>query len=458
MTNHIHSIFFYEISGFPIIIIWLLAACLFFTIKLGFVNLRLFPHSLTLLFGRKKGGNSRSNKGEISPIQALMTTLSATVGLGNIAGVAIGISIGGPGTVPWMMICGFLSMSLKFAEVTAAHKYRRFSSDQTLGGPFWYIRQGFEKINLAIVGKILAVIYGICLFASSIGGGSIFQSNQTVAILEHNLPVLNDRAILAFLVAAMISIITFGGIKRIALISSFILPFMSILYVLSVIIILFSYSEQLKNSLILMFHDAFNFRAAEGGAFYAMVVGFRRGLFSNLAGLGISGITHAAAKTKEPVHQGCMGLLEPFIDTVVICSITGLAVVTSGAYLNNDLAQAELGGILLVNQAFASVGSWFTIFLTISVFLFATSTIMAVSYHAEVAWRYLFGVKFIWICRIIFALSIYFGGVLELNNSLLDFIDFCVLSLALPNILSLYLINNDIHSELKLYISKYIKH
>ena len=456
MTNYLISIFFYPIFGFPLIILWLLVACLFFTIKLGFVNLRLLPHSFALLFGQKNV--SRSAPGEITSIQALMTTLSATVGLGNIAGVAIGISIGGPGAVPWMVICGFLSMSLKFAEVTAAHKYRCLSFPQTLGGPFWYIRQGFAKIKLSAVGKILAVFYGVCLFASSVGGGSMFQSNQTVVMLANNLPVLNDRAILAFLVAVIISGIIFGGIKRIAFVSSFVLPFMSVLYVFSIIIILLSYSGQLQDSLILMFHDAFNFKAAEGGAFYAMITGFRRGLFSNLAGLGISGITHATAKIEEPVHQGCMGLLEPFIDTVVICSITGLAVVTSGAYLSNDLVQAELGGILLVNQAFASVGSWFVVFLTISVFLFAISTIMAVSYHAEVAWRYLFGEKLIWICRAIFALSIYSGGVLKLDSSLLDFIDFCVLSLAVPNILALYLISNDIRSELKLYISKHVKH
>ena len=397
--------------------------------------------------------SKKDDPGSVTHFQALSTAISATVGLGNIAGVAIAISLGGPGAVIWMAIAAFFGMSTKFSEVLLGQMYRRFSdSGVAYGGAFLYLKDGLNDINKPKLGKLLASLFSICCIAGAIGGGILFQANQSVLLITDTFSLLNDQSLLVSLVLATITgSVIIGGIQRIAVTAEKIVPIMSIIYISACLIIIISNFNLVPSSIVLMFKSAFNFNAAMGGALGALIQGFKRAAFSNEAGIGSAPIAHSTAKTAYPVRAGAVALLEPFIDTIIICSMTGLVVTITGSYINADPASS---GILITSNAFKTMFSWFPTILSISAFLFAFSTMVTYSYYGEQAWRYLFKNKNVTICRWIFISSIVIGGVGSLTT-IINLADLMFLSMSIPNIIGLYLLRNVIKREVDSYLKDY---
>lgn len=445
------SVLFFEIAGFPFLVLWLVAGGLFFTIRMGFVNIRMFGHAIEIVRGKYSNPN---DPGEVTHFQALVAAVSATVGLGNIAGVAIAVSLGGPGAVVWMMIAGFFGMSAKFAEVTMGQKYRRIDENgKVSGGAFYYLRDGLAEMNMPRTGKVLAVLFAIFCIGGSIGGGNMFQSNQTVSIMTSSFTSLSNLDwVLALVLAVSVGFVLIGGIKRIAVVAEGVVPFMAFLYIGACIIILVVNSEKIADAMIFMINDAFSGAAVGGGIAGAIINGFKRAAFSNEAGLGSAPIAHSAAKTNEPIREGLVGLLEPFLDTIVICFMTGLVITVTGVYAGNS--DGSLPGILLTKNAFLTVSDWFPMVLAVSAALFAYSTMITWSYYGERAWDYLFGSKTIPLYHIIFCSAVFFGGVIDSIGLIVDFSDLLILSMSIPNIIGLYLLSGKIRSELDSYVNK----
>ncbi len=441
-----HQITIFKI---PFLVLWLIAGGLFFTFKLRFVNLRLFKHGIDVVRGKY---DNPKDPGRITHAQALFTAVAATVGLGNIAGVAIAISIGGPGAVIWMMMAAFLGMSTKFAEVTLGQKYRRFDQNgHLLAGPFYYLRDGLKAKGLEKFGKILGWLAAVLCIAGAVGAGLMFQANQAVAIIADSFGFTGiGKLILVLAIAVLIGIVLIGGIKRIAQITEKIVPIMAIIYVTSCIIILLCNYENVGNAVLVMFNSAFGDNALYGGIIGAIVQGIKRSAFSNEAGLGSAPIAHAAAKTSEPVREGCVSILEPFIDTVVICFMTGIVITVTGVYQGADLSG---GGVLITRDAFATVSSWFPYILSLSVVLFAFSTMLTYSYYGQQAWLYLTKDKNINICYAMFMVAIIIGGMINLSI-VIDFADILFLSMAVPNLLGMYIMSGDIKAEMDKYVAK----
>ncbi len=437
------------VKDIPFLIAWLIAGSIFFTIRLGFVNFTLFGHAINAVRGKY---SHAEDKGEISHFKALSAAVSATVGLGNIAGVAIAVGIGGPGAVIWMVIAGFFGMSAKFAEVTMGQKYRVIDANgHVSGGAFHYLSQGLKEKGLGALGRVLAVIFALfCLFGA-LGAGNLFQSNQAVSILSNSFGLKELDALLALIIMVVVGIVILGGIKRIATVASRIVPFMAITYIIACLVIILLHIGELGNAFSTMFSAAFGMEAAAGGILGAIINGFKRAAFSSEAGIGSAAIAHAAARTNEPVREGCVALLEPFIDTVVICFLTGIVLTITGAY------QAQVGGdlkgVLMTQEAFATVSSWFPYVLTVVVVLFAYSTMITWSYYGERAWGYLFGDKTVILFKITFCACIFIGGVTQLS-ALLNLIDILFLSIAVPNLLGLYILSNDLAKDVKTYKQK----
>ena len=384
-------------------------------------------------------------------LKMIYTAVSATVGLGNIAGVAIAISLGGPGAVIWMMIAAFFGMSSKFAEVTMGHKYRKFDKNgHLLAGAFYYLEDGLKKKNMIKLGRYLGILAAICCIAGAIGAGLMFQANQSVSIVSDSLNFsISAKFVFTILLAVSIAFILLGGISRIAQIAEKIVPFMAITYVVSCLIILGSNHDQIAGAVKLMFSSAFQGDAVYGGVLGAIIQGFKRSAFSNEAGLGSAPIAHAAARTNEPVREGCVAILEPFIDTIIICFMTGIVITVTGVYQNTGLND----GVLMTKEAFATVSDWFPYILSAAVFLFAFSTMLTYSYYGQQAWIYLFGFKNIKICYLIFAFSVFVGGMIHLGI-VIDFADILFLSMAVPNLIGLYLLSGEIKEDTNKYIFK----
>jgi AGCS family alanine or glycine:cation symporter len=401
VSDAIVGVIFYTVPVFgadmPLIVLWLVVAAAIATVYFNFISFRAFKHALELIRGDY--ANPR-DAGEVSHFQALATALSGTVGLGNIAGVAIAVSIGGPGATFWMIMAGLMGMSLKFAECTLGVRYRNEYPDGTVsGGPMYYLSKGLAEKGMAGLGKFLAVFFAICCIAGSLGGGNMFQANQSfqqfVNVTGGGGSYFADKGWLFGLVIALIvGAVIIGGIKSIARVTEKIVPFMALLYCGAGLIIILANFTQIPAAFAAIFTGAFSPEGVAGGAIGALIQGFRRAAFSNEAGIGSASIAHSAVRTKEPITEGLVALHEPFIDTVVICTMTALVIVITGSYP----AGAGMGGVELTSNAFASVFPWFPYVLAVAVVLFAFSTMISWSYYGAKSWTYLFARAAAWTC------------------------------------------------------------
>ncbi|MEM1444869.1 MAG: alanine/glycine:cation symporter family protein [Planctomycetota bacterium] len=447
----------------PFLVIWLAAGAVFFTFLHGFINLRGFRHAVQVVRGKWAAPD---DTGDIPPFRALTSALSATVGLGNIASVAVAMVAGGPGALFWMIFLGFFGMASKFHESTLAQMFRVTNEDGTVsGGPMFYLDEGLRKHRpgLAFLGKPLAVIFAVfCIFAA-LGGGNMFQSNQafegffSTFVEPHvNLdesPDLQKYVSYGFgiVMAAAVAIVVLGGITRIGAATSKIVPFMGVLYVLACATIILFNLPALPALVKQVFVEAFAWESAYGGLLGVMILGFQRAAFSSEAGLGSSAIAHAAAKTDEPIREGLVASLEPFIDTIVICCMTGLTVLITGAYLSEE------GGSAVTLAAFSQVDAlagWFPYILSVCIVLFAFSTMIAWCYYGERAWGYLFGLESVFVFRLAFVACVFVGAVASLST-VIAFADAMLLSMALPNILGGILLAPLVKKRLSHYWSKY---
>lgn len=434
----------------PAVVVWLVLGALYFTVRMGFISIRGFKHAIDVVMGKY---DDAEQEGDVSHFQALSSALSATVGLGNIAGVAIAVSVGGPGAIFWMVIAGFLGMSSKFTECSLGQLYR--SKDEngfTLGGPMRYLDVGLAEKNWGKLGKTLAVIFAVMCVGGSFGGGNMFQANQSYVAVANLLPLFQDPNWGAFLYGMILAILTgvviLGGIKSIGKVAEIIVPFMCGLYLLAGGYILLSNASLVADAFSVIWKEAWAMESAFGGLIGALVQGFRRAAFSNEAGVGSASIAHSAAATNEPISEGIVALLEPFIDTIVVCTMTGLVVVVTGAYLDTSL-----DGISMTTAAFGSVISWFPIVLSIAVFFFAFSTMISWSYYGERCAIYLFGAKASMPYKIVFLFFIVMGCTIKLGN-VLDFSDLMILGMAFPNILGLFMLSGTVRAKLDEYWAK----
>lgn len=441
-------IFFFEIFGFPFLVAWLVVGGVFFSLRLKFVNVRFFKHGIDVVRGRYTDPNS---PGRVTHAQALFTAVSATVGLGNIAGVAIAIMLGGPGAVVWMMIAAFLGMSTKYAEVILGQKYRIIKGEHLYAGPFYYLKDGLKEIGYEKLGKILAVFAALVCILGAIGAGIMFQSNQAIEIVVKSFQLsVVWKILLAFVISAIVGFVLLGGIVRIAHFAEKIVPFMAVLYVVSVLVVLGINYTAIPNAILVMFQGAFSGNALYGGVIGAIVQGFKRAAFSNEAGMGSAPIAHAAAKTDDPVKEGCVALLEPFIDTIIICFMSGLLITVTGVYKGADIAD---GGIVITAKAFATVADWYPYILSLVVMLFAFSTMLTYCYYGRQAWLYLSKGRGENVCNVIFVAFIIVGGVVKIGV-LIDLCDILFLSMAIPNLIGLYFLSGKISAMTEVYAEK----
>lgn len=433
----------------PIIVLWLVVGAIYFTFRMNFINLRGFKHAIDLVQGRF---DNPDDKGEVSHFQALTTALSATVGLGNIASVAVAVTLGGPGATFWMILAGFLGMSTKFTECTLGVKYREIDSKgRVSGGPMYYLTKGLERRNLKGLGKVLAIVFSILAIGGSLGGGNMFQANQAFSQLAGQIPMLQNNGFwFGVGMALLVGVVTLGGIRSIAKVTERIVPFMAAIYILTALAILgINYSE-IPHAFGLILQGAFSPDAMYGGFIGVLMTGFKRASFSNEAGVGSASIAHSAVKTDEPVSEGIVALLEPFVDTVVICTMTALVIIITGRYTGYDLEGAEL-----TSSAFGSAFSFFPVILSLAIFLFAFSTMISWSYYGLKAWTFLFGnsTKMENVYKIIFLLFVVIGASSSLQ-AVIDFSDMMILGMAFPNILGLYILSKEVKLDLKDYFSR----
>ena len=563
----------------PAVVVWLVLGAVFFTFRMAFINLRGFSHAIAVTAGKY---DSEEDEGEVSHFQALSSALSATVGLGNIAGVAVAVAVGGPGAIVWMVIAGFLGMSSKFVECTLGQMYRKEDAKGNVsGGPMHYLYDGLKEKNLGGLGRVLSILFALMCIGGSLGGGNMFQSNQSFAQLSNavpffapkaegnvvfsidrtklqsdmlgatakeaskaelvipsntkiqamvegasidfittasttiaagassspevpvsalassekgNVPAQSMTTIGAFaygaldsekakitpnlrvafhqdalsvsnaqafsgggepksllygvMIAILVGVVILGGIQSIGKVAGLIVPVMCAIYVLASLYILVVHAADIPAAFSTMFSHAFGAEAAYGGLIGALIQGFRRAAFSNEAGVGSASIAHSAAATNEPVREGIVALLEPFIDTIIICTMTGLVVVITGVYDHPDLA-----GVELTSLAFGSVLSWFPILLSVAVFFFAFSTMISWSYYGERCATFLFGPAASLPYKILFLICVVVGAVIKLGN-VLDFSDLMVLGMAFPNILGLFILSGRVRDHLDDYWSR----
>ena len=436
-----------------LIVLWLIAGSIFCTFYFNFVNLKMFSHALDLVRGRYDKADS---KGEVSHFQALSTAISGTVGLGNIAGVAVAVAVGGPGATFWMILAGFLGMSLKFCECTLGVKYRVINNDGTVsGGPMHYLSKGLAEKGHATLGKILAVFFSICCIGGALGGGNMFQANQSfqqfVSVTGGETSFFADKGwLFGLIISIILGFVIIGGIKSIAKVTSRLVPLMAIIYLAAGIVIILINITGLPEAILRIITEAFSPSAVAGGALGALIIGFQRAAFSNEAGLGSAPIAHSAVKSDIPVTEGIVSVLEPFIDTIIICTVTALVIVITGMY---D-ARGDLTGISLTSAAFATTISWFPIILTIAAILFAFSTMIAWSYYGLKSWTYLFGNSKVSenIFKLIFCLFIIIGSSVSLG-SVLNLSDSMIFLMSVANLVGVYFLAGVVRKEINNYLS-----
>ncbi|MEP2919179.1 alanine/glycine:cation symporter family protein [Sulfitobacter sp.] len=452
-------------TNFPWIVMWLVIGATVFTIYFSVVQFRFFGHAISLVKGDY---SDPEDAGEVSHFQALATALSGTVGLGNIAGVAVAVGIGGPGATFWMILAGLLGMASKFTECTLGVKYRNENPDGSVsGGPMYYIAKGFDELGLP-GGKILAVLFSIFCILGAFGGGNMFQANQAHAQITQitgDFPGWITGVIFAGVVFAVIV----GGIKSIARVTEKIVPFMGILYVGAALVVLIVNYNLIGWAFGQIFAGAFTGLGVAGGLVGALIQGFKRAAFSNEAGVGSAAIAHSAVKTSEPITEGFVSLLEPLIDTVVICTMTALVIVISqqliidpatGNYVLNEAGTAiatvgDASGVALTSAAFGSAIGWFPYVLALAVILFAFSTMISWSYYGLKAWTFLFGEGKMTelVFKVIFCIFIVIGAAASLGP-VIDFSDAAIFAMAVVNIFCLYFLMKVVKAELASYSAR----
>ena len=457
VTDAVSSVIFYSVTvagvEFPLIVMWLLAAGLIFTWYFRFINLRLFAHAIDIVRGKYDDPNE---PGEVSHFQALTAALSGTVGLGNIAGVAVAIQMGGPGATFWMILAGFLGMSTKFVECTLGVKYRIIgANNEVFGGPMYYLQAGLQKTFLKKASTFLAFFFSAMCIGGALGGGNLFQSNQATAQLIYVTggvnSFLSDKAWLVGLCFSVLcAAVIFGGMKRIANVTDKLVPLMCGIYLIAGLVVLGFHFNMIPETFYKIITSAFTWDSATGGCVGAMVSGLRRASFSNESGIGSSPIAHATVKTNKPITEGLVSLLEPFIDTVVICTMTALIVVITGVY-----TQEAHDGVALTSASFASVLPWFPFVLSVVVILFAFSTMISWSYYGLRAWNFIFGTstrssnvyKFIFCGFTILGASMNFSSVIGFSDAM-------IFAMAIPNIIGLYLLAPEVKEDLAEYLKE----
>jgi AGCS family alanine or glycine:cation symporter len=438
----------------PFVLVWLIVAATIFTFYFKFINLRALKHGFQLVRGDYHDPNAA---GEVTHFQALATALSGTVGLGNIAGVAVAVSLGGPGATFWMILAGFLGMSSKFTECTLGVKYRNEYPDGTVsGGPMYYLTKGLAERGpgLAKLGKVLAVLFAIFCIGGSFGGGNMFQANQSFAQLVNvtggEASWLADKGwLFGLVVAALVGMVIIGGIKGIARVTSKIVPFMAVIYVVTGLIIIFMNISAVPAAFSAIFAGAFTASGISGGVIGVLFQGFKRAAFSNEAGVGSAAIAHSAVQTSRPVTEGFVALYEPFVDTIVVCTITALVIIITGTW---DPSVDPSAGVQLTSTAFGSAISWFPWVLTLAVLLFAFSTMISWSYYGLKAWTFLFGESKATdaVYKILFMFFVVVGSSMQLG-SVIDFSDAMIFAMAFPNLLGCYFLLPVVKKELNVY-------
>ena len=486
-SDFFSSVIFFEVfEGAPFVIILLVLSALFFTLYFGFPNIRYFSKAINVVRGKydhldsatanedlaidgdiKDTINDESKDGEVTHFQALATAVSGTVGNGNIAGVAIAIALGGPGATFWMIICGLLGMSTKFVECTLGVQYRDVGKDGTVyGGPMYYLSKGLKEKGFTTLGKITAVMFAIFCIGGSFGGGNAAQSNQATIVLKEllGLESTSAGAVIGVILAVLVGIIIIGGIKRIASVTEKIVPFMAALYLLACLYIIGSNFSFVDDAFGLIFSEAFNPQAiGVGGVIGVLLVGFKRAAFSNEAGAGSASIAHSAVKTKYSASEGLVALLEPFIDTVVICTMTALVIIIfnfggafeyggngEGAVLINGV---EYEGAGITAKAFAQYIPYSNVFLTVAVVLFAVSTMISWSYYGLQSWKFLFGrgktadLTY----KVLFLVFVVIGAAASMK-SIWGFSDAMIFAMVFPNMVGLYFLFPMVKKQLNRYL------
>ncbi len=448
IVSAIEQVLLFSIGGIPLIILWIIGGGLFFTLRFGLIGIRGFKHAIDI--ARGKYANEEEGVGEVSPFQALATALSGTVGLGNIAGVAIAIQIGGAGAVFWMSVAAFLGMSSKFIECTLGQQYRQVNSDGTVaGGPMYYLTDGLDKMGWGKLGRVLGILFAVFCMGSSFGGGNMFQANQSFAALTALFPGIESyNWVFGIIVALLVGLVIIGGISRIGVVTSKLVPVMIAIYLVACLWVIGLNITEIPHAISTIVERAFSPVAVEGGLVGLLVQSVRRSAFSNGAGLGSAAIAHSAAKTKEPVREGIVAILEPFIDTIVICNLTALVIVVTGMYGEN--IPADMSGSELTAAAFARVISWFPYVLAIVIFLFGFSTMITWSYYGERCWAFLFGENNTLIYKGIFLFCIFIGSVVNLG-AVVNFSDMMLLSMAFPNLIGCFILSGKVAQDLQNY-------
>lgn len=434
-------------NAIPFIVIWLILGSIFFTFRLGFVNIRGFKHSIQLAKGKFDNPDA---PGTITHFQAMATAVSATVGLGNIAGVAVAISLGGAGATFWMFTAGFFAMSLKFTECTLGVKYREIKEDgRIFGGPMNYLRYGLEKRNMKGLGKFLAGLFAVLGVGASFGGGNMIQSNQAFKIVSEQIPLLQGHGfIFGVIFAILVGAVILGGINSIARVTGKVVPVMAIIYILGCAVVIGVNIENIGGAFSAIYNGAFSASALKGGFIGVLIIGLQRAAFSSEAGVGSAAIAHSASKTTNPVADGFTSLVEPFIDTMVVCTMTALVLIFTGMH--------EVGGgmkgVELTSDAFGSVISWFPAVLALAVFLFAFSTMVSWSYYGMRSWTYLFGQskKSEIIYKVLFLIFVVVGASVSLG-AVLSFSDMMILAMSFPNIIGLYIMSSEVRADMEVY-------
>ena len=459
LVDFLAPILFADIRGIPLIVLTLLIGAITFTIYFGFINVRGFKHSIEIIKGKY---DNPDDIGQISHFQALTSALSATIGLGNIAGVAIAVTLGGPGAVFWMVFIAFFSMSAKFVSATLGLMYRKVNDDGSVsGGPMYYLTYGFEnKGKLSYLGKILGVMYAVFIIGGAFGGGNMFQANQSYELFGKLTGIPNY--IYGIILAILVGFVIVGGIKRIGETTEKIVPSMVTIYVAASLFIIFSNITMIPNVISSIISEAFNPSAAYGGFIGALVTGIKRGVFSNEGGVGSASIAHSAAKTDEPVREGIVAMIGPFIDTIVVCFMTACVILitadNNNVYQNATALIAEQGatavGASMTSAAFDSVIPGFRWVLAIVVFLFSYSTMISWYYYGNKGWKYLFGDSGIPLYQVLYLSCTVLGAIASLGN-VINFSDMMILSCAFPNIIGAMFLLPQLKIKLNDYWSRY---
>jgi len=442
-------------ANFPIIVGWLLLAALVFTVYFGFIQFRRAGMAINIIKGKYTDPNAKE-EGEVSHFQALTTALSGTVGLGNIAGVGAALAIGGPGATFWMIVCGLLGMASKFCECTLGVKYRTIlPSGAISGGPMYYLSQGLSEKGFGGLGKALAVGFAMMCILGALGGGNMFQANQAHAMLTYAFDVPSEYGVITGVVlSALVFSVIVGGMPSIASVTERVVPWMAALYVGMAIIVIVVNIDQVGPAFNAIFTGAFTGAGVVGGFVGALIQGLKRATFSNEAGVGSAAIAHSAVKTKEPVTEGLVSLLEPFIDTVVICTMTALVITIAGLNVAPFDGQG-LTGVTLTAASFTETAGVFKYLLALAVVMFAFSTMISWSYYGLKAWTYLFGEGKAteMIFKLIFCVFVIIGATIQFG-AVIDFSDAAIFAMSIFNIIGLYFLMPVVKKELKSFISR----